>query len=481
MKVELGSAILLAIALLSRTADAQQPAPESPAQRSASGVLSLDEVLRSVDRSYPLIAAAVREQAEAEGALLSAEGGFDPSLKASGTWEPIGGYPKQYGTVQIDQPTALWGTSFFAGYRYGSGKFPIYYGGLETNEFGEARGGVKVPIWRDGAIDRRRASLAQAELGRTLAKLSVDQARLEARRVGALRYWDWVAAGRRLGVLKSWLAFASERDAALATRSERGDIPEIDRTENQRTILQRRTAVIGAERDLAQAAMELSLFVRDDDGAAIAPPPSRLPPTLPPAEPIDVSHSHSEEARALARRPDLKRYDIVRDRSRIEADLARNQQKPAIDVTLFGARQFGAGDPAKGESVLGASVSLDIPVLNRVQTGREQSAEAAIAKTNEQQRLARDRIVADVRTALVTIEASRDRAAMAEKEVAVAATLAKAELRRFELGEGNLLLVNLREQANAEAAIREIDALADYHRALANFRAATARDLGPTK
>jgi len=441
--------------------------------------LGVEEVLRSVERSFPLIAAAAREQDEAKGALLSSEGGFDPSLRAAGTVEPISGYPKQYVTAQVDQPTAVWGTSFFAGYRYGSGKIPVYDGKLETNDYGEVRGGVRVPVWRDGAIDRRRASLRQAELGVTLAKLSVDQQRIEARRVASLRYWDWVAAGRRLATLRGWLALAVERDSGLAVRAASGDIPELDRTENQRTVLQRQAAVVGAERDLAQAGLELSLFLRGNDGTSLVPPLSRLPRAFPEAVHVDVPSARAAEERALALRPDFRRFDLLRDRSRVEADFASNQMKPAVDVTLFGARQFGPGDPARGESVLGVSLVLDIPILNRVQTGRVQTAEATIAKTEEQKRFARDRIVADVRGTLVTIEASLQRASMAQKEVLVATQLAGGELRRFELGESNLLLVNLREQASAEAAIRQIDAQADFERATANFRAATARDLSP--
>ncbi len=473
----LRSLALAARAALATLALVTVSSAEEPQARAEE--LALDEVLRSVERSFPLIMAAAREQDEAQGQLLSAEGGFDPSLKASGGYEPVSGYPKQFFGVQVDQPTALWGTSFFGGYRYGSGKVPIYEGKIETNDYGEVRGGARVPLWRDGPIDRRRASLRQAELSFAVAKLSVAQQRIEARRTASLRYWDWVAAGRRLAILKSWLALAVERDAGLATRAERGDIPELDRTENQRTILQRKTAVIGAERDVAQASMELSLFLRSDDGSSLVPPLAKLPGALPDPAPIDAPNPVAEEARALAQRPDLKRLELVRDRSRIEADLARNQQKPSIDVQLYGARQFGPGEVARGEPVLGGALMLDIPILNRVQTGREQAAEASISKTEEQKRFARDRIVADVRAALVTIDASRERAAMARREVVVATQLAQAELRRFELGEGNLLLVNLREQANAEAAIREVDALADYQRAVANFRAATARDLRP--
>jgi len=439
--------------------------------------LGLEDVLRSVDIAFPLLLAAAREKDEAQGAALSADGGFDPSLKASGFYEPVSGYPRQYLTVQADQPTPLWGSSFFVGYRYGSGKFPIYDGKLDTNDYGEVRGGVRVPLWRDGPIDRRRASIRQAELGVSLASLSLDQARIEARRAGAFRYWDWVAAGRRVSVLRSWLALAVVRDAALAARAERGDIPEIERTENQRTIFQRQAAVVGAERDLLQASMELSLYIRGADRQPLVPDASRLPRRLPAPAPVDVLGGRAEEERALARRPDVKRFDLVRDRSRIEADLARNQQKPGIDVTLYGARQFGPGDPIRGEPVVGAALVLDIPILNRVQNGREQTAEASVAKASDQQRFARDRVVADVRTALASIDAAQKRASMAENEARVAAQLADAELRRFDLGESTLLLVNLREQANAEAKVREIDAVADFHRAEASFRAATARDL----
>lgn len=454
------------VAMAPRSADAQGVGP-----------LGLDEVLRSVDRSFPLIAAAAREQDEARGAQLSAEGGFDPSVKGSGVIEPVSGYPKQYFTVQAEQPTAIYGTSFFAGYRYGSGKIPIYDGRLETNDFGEARGGVKVPLLRDGAIDRRRASVRQAELGITLAKLGLDQQRIEARRVAALRFWDWVAAGQRVKAMQAWLDLALARDEALGTRAATGDIPEIDRTENRRTILQRQTSLVGAERDLAQASFELSLFYRAADGSSQLAPSSRLPKAMPEGGTLDLAKSATEEERALARRPDLKRFDLVRDRSRIEADLARNQQLPSIDVTAYGARQFGPGDPARGEPVLGAAVYLDIPILNRVQNGREQAAEAGVAKTEEQKRYARDRVVADVRAAMANIEAARQRSDLAKKEVTIAEQLAVAELRRFELGESTLLLVNLREQATTEATMREIDALADFQRAVATFRAATARDL----
>ena len=55
------------------------------------------------------------------------------------------------------------------------------------------------------------------------------------------------------------------------------------------------------------------------------------------------------------------------------------------------------------------------------------------------------------------------------------AALAELERTRFERGDGTLLFVNLREQAAADAALLELEALAEYHRAAADLRAATGR------
>jgi hypothetical protein len=61
---------------------------------------------------------------------------------------------------------------------------------------------------------------------------------------------------------------------------------------------------------------------------------------------------------------------------------------------------------------------------------------------------------------------------VARAEVGLAATLATQERARLTLGEGTLLVLNLREQAEAEASVREVDALAEFQRALAAWRLA---------
>jgi outer membrane protein TolC len=54
----------------------------------------------------------------------------------------------------------------------------------------------------------------------------------------------------------------------------------------------------------------------------------------------------------------------------------------------------------------------------------------------------------------------------------LALELERAERARFDAGDSQLLIVNLREQQTAEAELREVDAMLDYHRASADLKAA---------
>ena len=69
-------------------------------------------------------------------------------------------------------------------------------------------------------------------------------------------------------------------------------------------------------------------------------------------------------------------------------------------------------------------------------------------------------------------------AALAGEQLAAAHELEQAERSRFRLGDSTLLLVNLREQAAADAAAQELEPLGEKQRAQADPRA-PAGQLGP--
>ncbi len=59
-----------------------------------------------------------------------------------------------------------------------------------------------------------------------------------------------------------------------------------------------------------------------------------------------------------------------------------------------------------------------------------------------------------------------------EVDAKLAELLEEGEREKFTLGDSNQLIVNLREEATADAAVRQFDALADYRQSLATLQAA---------
>lgn len=467
--------VSLAVALTSAAAPAraQEAAAAPPAAEARP--LGLRQVLESVERRFPLLLAAREEEALAKADVRSAWGAFDVSWRTRAGGTPLGGYQSLRLDSVFEQPTTLWGVTVFGGYRLGVGNFAEYDGKLATNDLGELRAGIGVPLWRNGPIDRRRANIDRAEEGQKVAKAFVAQQKLEFARSAAGRYWDWVAAGKRREVVSDLLRIAKDRDSQLASRVVKGDLAEVERLDNERAVLQRMGQLAVADRALVVSSLELGLFLRDEDGDVITPRPGDLPSELPEPGPSGAGTVAAEIQGAIARRPETLRLEAQRKQAKIELRWAENQLMPAIDLQAVVSADLGAGSDKRGKPELELGVLLDIPLQANVAGGRVDAAKAQLRRIDQQARFTRDRIATDVKDALNALDNARERVALARKEVELARALEKAEVRKLELGDGTILFVNLREQQTAEARLREVEALADYQKALAAFRAATAR------
>lgn len=444
--------------------------PGAAEDRAASKLL-LSDVLRSIHRSYPLVEAARQQALSAEGSSLGARGAFDPQVRAKATRIPLGEYPYSRADVEVVQPTPIRGAELFAGWRYGAGSIPDYYGELRTNDLGELRAGVTLPLWRDGSIDSRRAELQRTRLGETIAEQEVAKALLDAVKEGAQLYWDWVAAGQRVSVVQDLIEIARTRDVAIGRRAERGDVPALDRTENLRILLEREGQLVAAERQLQRTALRLSLFLRNEEGQPLVPARELLPTSFPDPLPLASQQGETTIADALKRRPDLLQLIDKRDQLSITRELAENEGAPLIDVVVGVSQDLGAGSATRARTQLETGVVLELPTLNRVATGKQRAAEAAVARADAQLQLERERAAVEIRDALSAVAAARIRVEVAQREASFARQLVEGEVKRFRLGDTTLLFVNLREQQAAEAQLRRIEALADYFKAIATLRA----------
>jgi outer membrane protein, heavy metal efflux system len=440
--------------------------------------VDLASVLATLDERHPLLQSAAEERRIAEGDVQSADGAFDVTWRSRGSAVALGYYQAGRIDTVVEVPTEWWGLTMFAGYRWGSDTFADYEGKLPTNEYGEVRAGAMIPFWRNGPTDRRRANLWRAEVGTGLAELSVAERQIELARITTIRYWEWVGAGQRLRVSRTVLDVALDRDLQISVRALTGDLPEIERIENARAILQRRQQVVAAERSLAQAAFELSLYYRTSEGQPILLTETELPTGMP--DPVPVGEVDREIiTEALGRRPEITRLRGIRDQALIEREWAGNQRAPAIDLSVMGSQDLGPGSETRNPFELEVSLFLDIPIERNVADGRVKAAEGQIARAEAQARFATEQISTQVRDATNAVTLAEQRHKLAVAEVDVARQLERAERERFDLGDSSLLIVNLREQTALEAAVREVDALVDYHRSRATLEAATGARANP--
>lgn len=436
--------------------------------------LTLGDVLASADQRFPAIVATKADVEGADAELLAADGAFDPTWRTRVTGVPVSGYPQLRVDSVVEAPTPWWGASFFAGWRYGLGKVQGYYGERETWSLGELRAGASVPLLRNGPVDRRRANQARAALAQSLAGLSVEQQRLEVARLATVRWAEWVAAGRRREVARALLALAKDRDTQLGTRASLGDVAQFDRQDNARTLMQREAVLVQAQRGLEQAALELSLFVRDEQGQPVLPDDRRLPPL---EDPAGVPTAVDVDA-AVSRRPDVRRLLDLRAQVEVEERLGKNQLLPALDLGVAVSKDIGVPgrtdlDPL-GPVELELGATLEVPLLLRAPLGRLRAAQAQRLRLDAQLGLAKDRVRVEVNDALSALRAAHARLGLARDEVKLATEVEQGERKRFDLGEGSLLFVNLREQTTAEAKFREVDAAVEGHRAWAALTAALA-------
>lgn len=436
--------------------------------------LALGEVVDAALRAFPGLLAAEQRKPLAAGELQTAQGGFDTLLKSQNRWSVSGLYENRQYDWSIEQPTSVMGATFFGGWRRGTGNYPVYEGKSLTANDGEVRMGVNIPLWRNREIDRRRASLQQAELGQLIAGHEFDQTLLDVRRQASHRYWDWVLAGIRLRTAQQLCEVAEQRNQAILQRVAAGDIPEFEALDNQRAIIERRERVVAAQRLLEQSAIQLSLYWRDEQGQPQLPTPELLPADFPGQEPRIDGDLHEALVTASAQRPELQRLKLQAQQSETELQLQENQQNPALDFQVVGASDIGQSPYKLNRDELYLGLNVDIPLQQRVAGGRAQVASANLRRLHWERKGVEDRIDAEVKDVWSALDAARQRLQLSQQQQQAARQLEQGERTRFELGETTLLFVNLREIASGDASLQVADAAASLFKAHADYQAVLA-------
>jgi outer membrane protein TolC len=124
-----------------------------------------------------------------------------------------------------------------------------------------------------------------------------------------------------------------------------------------------------------------------------------------------------------------------------------------------------------------AGAVFEVPLQRSQARGKLEAAQGKLAQISAKRRLTEQKIVAEVQGARTALAAEFAALQQARQSYELALQMEEAEWKKFAQGDSDLLVVNLREQAAADAQTLVVDAAASYFMAVAQLHAAIAGEL----
>ncbi|HET7584232.1 MAG TPA: TolC family protein [Gemmatimonadaceae bacterium] len=338
--------------------------------------------------------------------------------------------------------------------------------------------------WR-GAVVSATEDAASREYDATISDL--HQTAASSVLNAAVAYWGYLAADRRLDVFRS----SESRAQQLVDETERlvaaDERPAGDMKQLRANLAAKRAARIAAEQSLIEARQQVGLALGlDPDAIATLSLPATPFPTLPDSEVAssDTTSIALRIAAAVQSRADVAAAREREDEARVLRDAARNSLKPGLDLAIsvgYQGLELGRGvdqlfSPLyRNVSGLNLSVQLryDYPLNNRRALGQELQNASAYA----QQRITREDLVRRISTdVLVTTQALQHSKAgllASRQAVTLSEQSVENEKQKFRLGMSTLFDVILAEDGLTNARLSEITSEQSYAAAIARLRFAT--------
>lgn len=442
--------------------------------------LTLEEVLKGVDRAFPKLVATRLEAEIARSKSQEKRGAFDPVFEIGSDFLRFNSSssPGKASETTMSQTTVevldRSGAKFAIGARLnrGSVKSPA----SSTGSLGEYFVSAKIPLLRDRMTNAKSIAEQQALLGEPLADQIIREAQFNLFEKAGLAYWEWVGAGEKLKISQDVLRLALDRAEFIRERIRKGANAPIDQQEADAEVFRRQGALEKAERDLQKAEFKLQSYQWQEDGSPSMTAPSRLQlPALPDASSLADTEIESARNSALVDRPELLGIKISRDILTYDLMLARNDRRPALDLII--GPGIDLGDDAIG-GTMKAGIFYTIPLRQNTADGRISQVKAKVQKLDLERTQFENTIRLEVSDAVSAVRQSERRVAAAKAELTASLNLEDGERIRFNEGIGTLFLINQRERNRAEAAMRLVDVKVELLQARIALQA-TAAQLTP--
>lgn len=453
------TSIALLLSLISLPSFANQP-------------LTQKMVVDSALKNYPKVLSYYEKIAIKEGGVLENEGFFDVKLKQSYSDRSRGFYDGKILDSFIEKQNSFLSSKIYAGYRKSFGSFPSYEGDSITNSDGEYRTGIKFSLLRNSMIDQGRLDLITSKFELKESKVQLENIKIEIQRDATKAYWSWVVAGKIFQTYENLYEIAVKRNQQLEMRLKKGDIAQITLIENKRNILNRKSAMIEAQREFKNAAIYLSLFYRDENQNPKIPNEQSLPEIDFSVKELNALEIDKDTIHALSERPEIRILKIKKEQELANLEQANNLLKPQLDVDIGVSKDIGNGSIERGQTNNYVKAELEMPIQRRQAKGRVAASESKIKVIKYEEQLLGDKVKAEIDQIKNSLNYTSNIIKNTSEEVSLCKALEEAERERFKNGNSDFFLINMREQETARAKINQLVTYEKYKDFNADYKAA---------
>ncbi|HEX5063565.1 MAG TPA: TolC family protein [Kofleriaceae bacterium] len=335
------------------------------------------------------------------------------------------------------------------------------------------RATLRQPIARGFGPKVALAPITKADLNASAETVKAQLATEELVRDLVVGYWDLALKSFEVDVRAQALDFAQKQEQLTHEQIRAGSAPSNAANAVTYEIAMRQDALLRAQLELEN----MSLTLRQKSGLELG----RRDVALRPAERFEIGEDEFDVDEILERSHAANRklatIQLQKKAADLDVTVARDQMKPQVDFTFSGAIMGNGDDAASAVSGVGGADSYEVMVGLQVQFELSGAAgkarDAAIAKRKRLD-IDREDAVRQIDVAVVNsvhmVTSARTRVALADKAIIVAEENVRAERASFMVGRTTNFNVMQRQTELIDARLRRGQAVADYHKAVAQLQ-----------
>ena len=414
--------------------------------------LSFEEYLSLVKAGHPVVRQANLRVEEAQAGLLKARGSFDPKLESNYDRKMFK-ETEYYDILNAGFKIPTWfGIELKGKYENNSGVYLNPQNNVPDE--GLFAAGISVPVGQGLFINERMAALKQAKVFRQQSEAERELLINEILYQASLAYFDWLTAYQKLELYQNFSANAEIRTQGIKRSYEAGDKPAIDTLEAGITLQNRLLDLEQARLDYLKSSLNVSTYLWTEDYVPLEVE-ENLYPTITTIEETDeiIGLIPNE----LDEHPKIQSLNFKIEALEYERRLKANKLLPKLDLEYnFLSDDFEEINSLNYDDYK-FGLSFSMPLFLRKERGDLKLSKIKIENAGldlNNKRLELRTKISALRQQLNSLKSQNE---LINDIVEDYEAMLAGELRKLELGESSIFLVNTRENSLISAREKQID------------------------